>query len=221
MSRIATDVPRGRARRRRIDVVVYDGFDELDALGPLEVFRRAARRGAELQARLVTPTRQKIVRGAHGVGVLADGIAEPGRADVLVVAGGGWVARADVGAWGEARRGHLPALLRRAALVADVVAGVCTGVMLLALAGAIGTRPATTHHGARRDLAAAGATVVTDRIVDDGDLVTCAGVTSGIDLALWLVEREFSRELADQVAEDMEYSRTRPAGNGGRTAAFG
>jgi len=92
-----------------------------------------------------------------------------------------------------------------------VMAGVCTGTMLLAHAGVVGERRATTHHSALPDLADLGATVVQDRVVDDGSLVTSGGVTSGIDLALWLVEREFSREVADNVAQRMEYPRWRPA----------
>ena len=52
--------------------------------------------------------------------------------------------------------------------------------------------------------------MVKDRVVDDGDLVTSGGVTSGIDLALWLVEREFGRDLAEHTAERMEYPRAVP-----------
>jgi len=87
---------------------------------------------------------------------------------------------------------------------------VCTGTMLLAHAGVIGSRPASTHHAALADLAATGADVRTERVVDDGDLVTSGGVTSGIDLALWLVEREVSVDLADRIATGMEYPRYRP-----------
>jgi transcriptional regulator GlxA family with amidase domain len=82
--------------------------------------------------------------------------------------------------------------------------------MLLAHAGVIGPRPATTHHGAWPDLEATGVQLVRERVVDDGDLVTCGGVSSGIDLALWLLEREVSFALAELVAERMEYSRVRP-----------
>jgi transcriptional regulator GlxA family with amidase domain len=134
------------------------------------------------------------VRGAHGIGMLADAVFEPGRADVLVVPGGGWAARAATGAWAQACQGDWPALLRAASLSTGLLAGVCTGTMLLARAGLIGTRRATTHHAVLAELAATGATVLTDRVVDDGDLVTCGGVTSGIDLALWLVEREIRPE---------------------------
>ncbi|MGE3288466.1 MAG: DJ-1/PfpI family protein [Pseudonocardia sp.] len=195
---------------QHIDIAVFDGLDELDALGPLEVFRGAAACGADVVARLVTRVAQEEVTGCHGLRFRPDATFVPGRADVLVVAGGGWSTRAGAGAWGEVRRGDWPALLAQAAPRTRLVAGVCTGTMLLAHAGLVGTRRVATHHAARADLAALGATVVTDRVVDDGDLLTSGGVTSGIDLALWLVEREHGAGIADEVALRMEYARVRP-----------
>ena len=81
--------------------------------------------------------------------------------------------------------------------------------MLAATAGLTRGRPATTHRGALADLRASGARVVEARVVDDGDLLMAGGVTSGIDLALWIVEREFGAAIADAVTEEMEYPRTR------------
>ena len=193
----------------RIDIVVYDGLDEMDALGPLEVFRHAAACGADLTVRLVTREAQEVVRGAWGLRFLPDAVYTPG-ADVLLVPGGGWVSRSDVGAWGEVRRGGWLPLLAEAAATTACLAAVCTGTMLLAHAGLVTGRRAATHHRALDDLRAAGAIVVDGRIVDDGDLVTSGGVTSGIDLALWLVERHFSAAIADEVAVEMEYARRRP-----------
>lgn len=194
-----------------IDIVVFDGLDEMDALGPLEVFRSAADMGADITARLVTRTRQTEVVGAYGLRFVPDGVFEPGAADIVLVVGGGWGARADAGAWGEYQRGEWLPLLTQAATTARVMAGVCTGTMLLAHAGVVGTRRAATHHAAWPDLIATGARLVKDRVVDDGDLVTSGGVTSGIDLALWLVEREHSAEVADRIADRMEYARARPS----------
>jgi transcriptional regulator GlxA family with amidase domain len=190
----------------RCDIVVYDGLDELDALGPLEVLRSAAMFGPELTVRLVTREAQSVVRAAHGLRFSPDGVFEPG-ADVVIVPGGGWGTRAAAGAWAEAQSGEWPALLRAVRADTRIMAGVCTGTMLLAHAGLIGARPAATHHTARQDLAATGATVVEERVVDDGDLITCGGVTSGIDLALHLVERELSPAIADDVARHIEYRR--------------
>ncbi|MBA2323219.1 MAG: DJ-1/PfpI family protein, partial [Pseudonocardiales bacterium] len=109
-----------------IDIVVFDGLDELDALGPMEVFRTAAGFGGGLSTRLVTCTRQAVVTGTHGLRFLPDDIFEPGRAEVLVVPGGGWSTRADLGVWGEVQRGDLLGPIRAAAASARVLAGVCT-----------------------------------------------------------------------------------------------
>ena len=192
----------------RVAVVVYEGFDELDAIGPLEVLRNAAAMGAtDLSVELVALDGAAEVTGSHGLRVRTDGQLDPGRIDLLVIPGGGWNDRGARGAWAEAERGDLPAAIAAAARGGAVVATVCTGAMLAATAGLTRGRPAITHHAAVEDLRASGARVVEARVVDDGDLVTAGGVTSGIDLALWLVERHFGAELADAVAAEIEHPR--------------
>jgi transcriptional regulator GlxA family with amidase domain len=79
--------------------------------------------------------------------------------------------------------------------------------MLLAAAGLTDGRPAVTHGSALSDLRESGAELVDARFVDDGDLLTAGGVTSGIDLALHLVEREAGAEIAASVSGIMEYER--------------
>ena len=206
-----TCMPICETARVRFDIVVFDGVDEMDALGPLEVLRRASTLGADVDAWLVTRERQFLVEGQHRIRFEPDDVFVPGRADVVVVTGGGWVANARAGARAQVSQGHLLRLLSEAHVSTQTMAGVCTGTMLLAHAGVVGSRRATTHHNAWSDLSDLGANVVSDRVVDDGTLVTSGGVTSGIDLALWLVEREFSRRIADEVAAGMEYQRWRPA----------
>jgi transcriptional regulator GlxA family with amidase domain len=191
----------------RVAVIVFDGFDELDAIGPLEVLRNAVKGGADLEVELVALDGVAEVTGSHGLRVRPDGRLDPERTDLVVVPGGGWNDRAPQGARAEAERGELPAAIAAAARAGAVVATVCTGAMLATAAGLTKGRPAVTHHGALDDLRAAGAEVVDARVVDDGDLVTAGGVTSGIDLALWLVERQFGAELAGAVAAEMEYPR--------------
>ena len=203
-------IGQGKAVVMLIDIVVYDGLDELDALGPLEVLRTAGEAGADAVTRLVTRRQQQVVLGSHGLRFHPDAVYQPGQADVVLVPGGGWAARADTGAWGEVLRGDWLPLLTDAARTVRIIAGVCTGTMLLAHAGVVGDRRANTHHSAWTDLVSTGATLVKDRVVDDGDLVTSGGVTCGIDLALWLVERQFGRSMADGIANAMEYSRARP-----------
>lgn len=194
-----------------VDIVVFDGLDEMDMMGPLEVLRSAAHLGADLTVRCVTRLPQELVTGSWGLRFVPDAVFRPGEADILIVVGGGWAARSDAGAWGEVQRGDLLPLLAEAAPATRIVAGVCTGTMLLAHAGVVGDARASTHRSAHADLRATGATVVDERVVDHGALVTSGGVTSGIDLALWLIEREFGTALADQIAVRMEYPRQRPS----------
>jgi transcriptional regulator GlxA family with amidase domain len=192
----------------RVAVVIFDGFDELDAIGPLEVLRNAAAMGATgLSVELVALDGAAEVTGSHGLRVRPDGRLDPERTDLLVIPGGGWNDRGAHGAWAEAQRGELPAAIAAAAGGGAVVATVCTGAMLAATAGLTRGRPAITHHDAVDDLRASGARVVEARVVDDGDLVTAGGVTSGIDMALWLVERHFGADLAGAVAAEIEHPR--------------
>ena len=104
-------------------------------------------------------------------------------------------------------RGDLPRAIAERHAAGALVASVCTGAMLLAAAGLLEGRPATTHHTALADLRAAGAHVVEARVVDDGDVVTAGGVTSGLDLVLWLVERHLGPALAVAAERELEYER--------------
>jgi transcriptional regulator GlxA family with amidase domain len=189
-----------------VAVLIFEGFDELDAIGPYEVLRNASL-GADLRVRLLTLEPTDEVTGSHGLRVRPDGALDGTHVDLVVVPGGGWNDRAEKGAWGEVQRGALPEAVARLHESGATIASVCTGGMLLSAAGLLGGRPATTHHRALDELREGGAEVVEARIVDDDDLVTAGGVTSGIDLALWLVERKWGAELAKKIEAEMEYER--------------
>ncbi|HEV2812855.1 MAG TPA: DJ-1/PfpI family protein [Solirubrobacteraceae bacterium] len=192
----------------RIEIVLYDGFDELDAIGPFEVLRNAQTVVEDLDVVLVGAQGAGEVTASHGLRVAVDG-GLTGGADLVLVPGGGWNDRAPQGARAEAERGELPRRLVELHDGGARVGSVCTGGMLLAAAGLTKGRPATTHHGALDDLRASGAEVIDARVVDDGDVITAGGVTSGIDLALYLVEREWGERLADGIAREMEFERDR------------
>lgn len=192
-----------------VAILVFDGVDELDAIGPFEVFQNAAGLGADVRTKLVTLEPADEVSGSHGLRFRPDGTLS-GTPDLVVVPGGGWNDRSEAGAWAEAQKGALPQAVARLYGEGATVASVCTGGMLLSAAGLTKGRPAITHHGAVEGLREAGAEVVEARVVDDGDLLTAGGVTSGIDLALWIVEREFGSEVADGVASEMEHGRRGP-----------
>jgi transcriptional regulator GlxA family with amidase domain len=192
----------------RIDVVLYPGFDELDALGPFEVLSNAALADPAARVELVALTGAGAVAGSHGAEVrAARALAAPGETDLVVVPGGGWNDRSTAGAWSQVQEGALPRALAALHGAGATIASVCTGGMILAAAGLLDARPATTHHRALDELRAAGADVVDARVVDDGDIVTCGGVTSGLDLALHLAERLFGERVAAIVAREMEHER--------------
>lgn len=186
------------------EIVLFDGFDELDAIGPYEVLENAAHAGASLDVQLVTLEETDLVTASHELRVEPDGtLGEP---DLLVVPGGGWTT-ANEGVRAAVEDGVLPDAVDECYAAGATVASVCTGAMILAEAGLLEGRPAATHRVAVDDLAERAANVVDERVVDDGDVLTAGGVTSGIDLALWLVEREFGEDVADAVSEEMAHER--------------
>lgn len=185
----------------RIEIVVFDGFDELDAIGPFEAFSSA---GFEVE--LVGVDGPAQVRGSRGARlVVSAGLGQP---DAVVVPGGGWLNHAEQGARAEAWRGVLPARIAELTPSLRWVASVCTGGMLLAEAGILRGRTATTNRNALDDLRGYdGVTVLANRVVDDGNIITAGGITSGFDLALHLIGRELGTERADRVAAALEYHR--------------
>jgi transcriptional regulator GlxA family with amidase domain len=190
----------------RIEILVFDGVDEMDAMGPFEVWSQAAGQ-SDLELALVGLDGPVEVQGMHGLQFRApEGLGAP---DALFVPGGGWMNRAERGSWAEARRGAMPARIAELAPQLSWIGAVCTGSMLLAEAGLVKGRPATTNRGAWAELEAFGADLKKNRVVDDGNLVTAGGITSGIDLALRIVEREVDPDLADRIAAAMEYRRDR------------
>lgn len=186
------------------EVLIYDGIEELDAIGPYDVLGGVP----GFEVRLVAEGEVREVRTAHGA-TLLPASALSAAPELLVVPGGGYAARAPQGSWAEARRGVLPAAIGARYRAGSIVAGVCTGVMLMAAAGLLRGLPAVTHRVALDDLAASGARVIAHaRVVDGGRLLTSGGVTAGIDLALWLAERFQGPEAARARAVTLEYERT-------------
>lgn len=192
----------------RIQIVVYDGFDELDALAPLEVLRRAAELGADLKTELVTMAPRDQVTAAFGLCLRPDSTLDPETPpDLLLVPGGGWAAGGPTGVRAEIACGELPAAIALLHGHGTLIATVCTGAMLAAAAGLTKGRHATTHASALDALRESGADVPAARVVDDGDLISAGGITSGLDMALWLVERFFGAPMACAIERRMEYER--------------
>jgi transcriptional regulator GlxA family with amidase domain len=189
------------------EILLFDGFDELDALGPWEVLAGLSSVRDDVSATLVTLEGERDVRADHGAVIRAQGALSE-RPDVLLVPGGGWFDRTPEGAWGEAERGEIPAAIAARHAAGTVVASVCTGALLLARAGILEGRRATTNPQALDDLRASGAIEVLEaRVVDDGDILTAGAPSCGLDLALHLVERYGGPRMAEAAARELQYER--------------
>lgn len=195
---------------RRIVVLAFPRFQMLDVAGPTEVFSLAARRmpgtyEVELVAREAAP-----VTASSGLRLIPDRAitAARGPIDTLVVAGGLGVADA-------LQDERLVRWVRSAAGRSRRVTSVCTGAFLLAAAGLLDGRRATTHWAACRELARRHPAVHVEDdpiYVRDGHVATSAGVTAGIDLALALVEEDLGAEVALDVARSLVLFLRRPGG---------
>ncbi|AVH23095.1 DJ-1/PfpI family protein [Nocardia cyriacigeorgica] len=192
----------------RVQILVFDGVDDLDIFAPLEVLGYATHFDSRAQVELVTAADPGSVVLMSGTAIDVRSGWAPHRAEVIVVPGGGYgLPPGAPGVPTEISRGHLPRLLAAARRDGLTMASVCVGAMLLSAAGLTRGRPCTTHHRLAGQLEREGGLITRARVVDDGDLVTTGGVTSGLDLALWLVQRELGSATALAVEEVMEYER--------------
>jgi len=191
-----------------IGIFVFPDVEELDFVGPWEVLRAWERLAPDDGQHVVLLAREEgPLSGVLGLRVLPDltwATAPP--LDVLVYPGGqGTVAQLgdeSVRAW-----------LRAMAASGTLMSSVCTGALVLADAGLLDGRPATTHWASLDKLASLGHDIRVrpdDRYVDDGDVITSAGVSAGIDMALHLVDRLAGTERARQVRRYIQYDPAPP-----------
>jgi transcriptional regulator GlxA family with amidase domain len=194
----------------RVVVLAFDRFQSLDVTGPVEAFSIATRYfGGEYEIELVTPDGAP-ARATSGLSLNADAAIGDvaGPIGTLVIAGGEGAGRA-------ARDERVVAWVREAVGRSDRVASVCTGAFILAAAGLLDGRRATTHWDSCQRLAERHPqiTVETDPIyVRDGNILTSAGVTAGIDLALSLIEDDLGPEAALRTAQSLVMFVRRPGG---------
>jgi transcriptional regulator GlxA family with amidase domain len=186
-------------------ILLFPDAEELDFVGPWEVFTMAAL-GREQDRVVSIAERAEPVRCAKGLRVLPDhGFADAPPLDVLLVPGG----------QGTRKEVANPALidwLRKAAVPCTWVTSVCTGTLLLHEAGLARGKRVTTHWGFVETLRQRGEIEVLEKVrfVRDGRLVTSAGVSAGIDMALWLVGQIHGVPHARQTQRLMEYDPAPP-----------
>jgi cyclohexyl-isocyanide hydratase len=187
----------------RVGILVFPKVQQLDLTGPFEVFASVP----EAEVRLVWKRVERIDT-ATGLVLMPDlAFAECPQFDVLCVPGG-------VGVNPLMEDEEVLKFLRRQAEGARYITSVCTGSMVLAAAGLLAGRRATTHWASQDFLARLGAIPVQARVVTDGKFATGGGVTAGIDMALAVVSELFGREAAEAVQLNLEYAPEPPFTSG-------
>jgi len=191
-----------------IGVLIFPDFQLLDAAGPISAFEIAARvAGAPLAIKALGVTPGP-VRSSSGVEMLARGVRPSGAVTTLIVAGGE----------GSRRAAACPktlAFVRAMAKRGIRIASVCSGAFILAEAGLLDGRRATTHWQRTRQLMAAYPKVKleADQIYTrDGNIWTSAGITAGIDLSLAMIAEDYSDEIAQQTAKQLVLYHRRSGG---------
>jgi len=192
----------------RFAIFVFDGSEELDWAGPWEVLSAWSHGWPDdgVEAFTIAQT-EGVVTCAKGLRMLPDhtwGSAPD--FDVLVFPGGrgtrGQIGDEEIRSW-----------VQRSAQNGTLMTSVCTGSLVYADSGLLDGRPATTHWGSLEHLGSLGSGVevrADDRFVDDGDVITAAGVSAGIDMALHLVARLHSPERAREVKRYIQYDPAPP-----------
>jgi transcriptional regulator GlxA family with amidase domain len=198
-------------------IVLFDGFDPLDVIAPFDVLVAGSDAvGGELVVELVSAEGPgPVVSGSRGLVLNATAQLDPSKPGYVIVPGASGPTEGDPDEVDTipvllARFGETAAvpLMRDAMANPDItVATVCGGSLAMAMAGLLEGRNAVTHVLGLDVLDATGVNVVRARVVDDGDLVTAGGVTSGLDLALHLLDRSFGPRVALAVEELFEYER--------------
>ncbi|MBU8813242.1 GlxA family transcriptional regulator [Mycolicibacterium goodii] len=184
---------------RVVVIVVFDGMKLLDVAGPAEVFAEANRFGADYQLRIASVDGRAVTTSIGTGFPVDDTISQIAQADTVLVSGGDDLV-------GRPIDPDLVDAVRKLSGRTRRLASICTGTFILANAGLLDGRRATTHwrHAGRLKRAYPGVSVEPDAIfVRDGDIYTSAGVSAGIDLALALVELDHGSDLVREVARSL------------------
>jgi transcriptional regulator GlxA family with amidase domain len=185
---------------RDVLVVLFNGVDVLDFAGPYEVFSLVESEDGRPLCHVRTAAATEVVQCRGGLLVRPDfGLDNALAADAVIVPGG-------PGARARERSSAVVEFLRENAPKAPLIASVCTGAFVLARAGLLGEGPATTHSLRFAEFSAEFPEVRLEpkKIVDGGKVITAAGISSGIDLALHIVKRWFGISQRNAVAERLE-----------------
>jgi transcriptional regulator GlxA family with amidase domain len=180
----------------QIAFLIYEGLTALDIIGPYEVFNQIP--GVDLRFVAKQPGSNRVVSGAFSIGV-DHKLADVPRPDVFVVPGG------MAGTFAAAKDPEILNWVREAHAGSRYSTSVCTGSLILGAAGLLKESNATTHWAAKTLLEQTGATYTENRVVVADKIITAAGVSAGIDMALYVMGKLVGPELAKLAQLSIEY----------------
>lgn len=192
-------------KKRNTAILIFDDVEVLDFAGPFEAFSVTNELSDYSLLNVYTVAREKApVTARNGLSVNPDySINEVPQPDILIVPGGSGtrpiLQQQDILTW-----------IKQASQSAEKVLSVCTGALLLAKVGLLDGLKSTTHHSAFELLAeiASNSEIIRDvRFVDNGKVITAAGISAGIDMSLYVIEMLYGKETALHTTEYMEYRR--------------
>lgn len=189
--------------KRTVAILLFDEIEVLDFAGPFEVFAVTDELSDHQLFRVVTVApEQRAIRARNGLSVNPDhALADCPRPDILIVPGG-------FGTRALLKNQVVLDWIKAINATAEIVASVCTGSVVLGRAGLLDGLKATTHHECfelLRTHAPRTTIVETDRFLDNGRILTAAGISAGIDMSLHLVARLHGAAVAEKTARYMEY----------------
>ncbi|GAB2601165.1 DJ-1/PfpI family protein [Spirosoma areae] len=196
---------------RTVAILLFNEIEVLDFAGPFEVFGITGRQTGNPAFHVFTIAERGPVYARNGLCITPTYLLDDHpAADIIIVPGGGGY-HGDGTPYGSRREMDNSVVLnwiRRSAETAELVLSVCTGALLLAKAGLLENLSATTHYLATDSLAQLAPTTTVlpaERFVDNGKIITSAGISAGIDMSLYVVGKLLGPEIADETARYMQY----------------
>ncbi len=183
-----------------VGVLLFPQVEELDFVGPFEILSYINNIRPESTKVLLIAESAEPVKAFNGMKIIPDvTMANCPQLDILVAPGG-------KGRYAAMKNTAIKEFIQQQAQKAKYITSVCTGAFLLAEAGLLKNKKATTYHTAFAELAAYSVDVLPQKVVRENNIITAAGVSSGIELGLYILREEFGAAVAQKAADNIEYA---------------
>lgn len=182
-----------------IGILIFHQVEELDFVGPFEVLSYVNKIQPDSTKVLLVAETIDPIRAFNGMRILPDVTLETcPPLDIVIIPGG-------KGRMAAMKNSTIKEFIQRQLKTAKYAASVCTGAFILAEAGLLAGKKATTYHTAFDELASYSVQVISAKVVQDGNIITSGGVSSGLELGFYLLKNLFSSSIAQEVADKIEY----------------